>query len=275
MTPHRLPAMRQCFGAAVIPLVLGAGWLGTAEAQDEQMFRLEERQLIVWAFGNQVESLSSARQRAEELLAGQIEFVAQIGSLQPAQRRKLELAGRGDIVRFFESVEKLLGELTLGQIRETEWREAWQKMSPVKQRFALGLHERGSLFHKTVRTTLTAEQLQRLEQLEQQRARRHYQAQVAAALVVFDQQVPLTIAQRNRLTELLLTEPPPPRIAGNRYDQYYYVFYRMSRLPEPELKRIFDDGEWKVVRHIFDRFRGLERQFELWEQGQDGLVVDF
>ncbi len=274
MTLHRLPAMGNCF-AVVVLLVLGAGWLGTAAAQDERLFQLEERQLIVWAFGNQVESLPAARQRAEELLAGQIEFVAQVGSLQPAQRRKLELAGRGDIVRFFESAQKLLGELPRGQVRQTEWQEAWQKMAPVQQRFARGLHECGSLFHKTVRTTLTAEQLHRLEQLEQQRARWHYQAQIAAALVIFDNQVPLTIAQRNRLTELLLAEPPPPRIAGNRYDQYYYVFYRMSRLPEPELKRIFDDVEWKVVRRIFDQFRGLEQQFEQWEQGQDGLVVDF
>jgi hypothetical protein len=261
-------------GIAIVMIAWGLAGLRAVAAQEERMFQLEETQLIAWAFGNIV-SLSDARQRAEDLLAGQIEFVAHIGSLQPAQRRKLELAGRGDIIRFFESVEKLLGALPRGQVRQSEYQEAFQKLAPVQQRFAMGLHERGSLFHKTVRTTLTAEQLHRLDQLEQQRARRHYQAQIAAALVIFDNQVPLTIAQRNRLTELLLAESLPPRMTGNRYDQYYYVFYRMSRLPEAELKAVFDDVEWKVVSRILDLFRGMERTFPQWEEGQEPEGFDF
>lgn len=261
-------------GAAAVLLLLGWPWLGATSAQEERMFQLEERQLIAWAFGD-VMSLAAARQRAEDLLAGRLEFVAQIGSLQPSQRRKLELAGRGDIVRFFESVERLLSQLPHGSVRQSEWQEAWQKLAPVRQQFTWGLHERGSLFHKTVRTTLTAEQLEALDRLEQQRARRHYEAQIAAALAMFDSHVPLTIAQRQRLTELLLAQPLPPRQAAQNPYQYWFIFYRMSRLPEQELKRLFDEVEWKVVGRWLDQFRGLEGTFQQWEEGNFGEVFNF
>jgi hypothetical protein len=238
------------------------------------MFQLEEQQLIAWAFGD-VTSLAAARQRAEDQLAGQLEFVAEIGSLQPAQRRKLELAGRGDIVRFFESAERLLSQLPHGSVRQSEWQEVWQKLAPVRQQFTLGLHERGSLFYKTVRTTLSAEQLEALHRLEWQRARRHYEAQIAAALVMFDSHVPLTIAQRKRLTELLLAQPVPPRMAVQNHYQYWFIYYRMSRLPEQELKRLFDEVEWKVVGRLLDQLRGMEGTFQQWEEGNFGEVLNF
>lgn len=261
-------------GSAVALLVLGLSWLRATAAQDNRLIQVDERQLISWAFGDLV-SLSAARQRAEELLAGQIEFVAHVGTLQPAQRRKLELAGRGDIVRFFESAEKLLSQQPRGQVSQAECQEVWQKLSPVRQQFTLGLHERGSLFHKTVRTTLTSEQLETLDRMEQQRAKRHYEAQIAAALAMLDCRIPLTRAQRERLTELLLAEATPPRMRGHAYYQYYFVYYRMSRLPEQELRKVFDDVEWKVLTRILDQFRGMERTFQQWEAEQEAPVIDF
>lgn len=260
--------------AAALLIVLGFSWFCAAAAQDERMFQLEERQLIAWAFGD-LDSLAAARQRAEDLLAGRIDFVVQVGALQPVQRRKLELAGRGDIVRFFESVERLLSQLPRGQVRQAEWQEVWQELSPVRQQFALGLHERGSLFHKTVQTTLTAEQLEALDRMEEARAKRHYEAQIAAALVMLETRIPLTHVQRTRMTELLLTQTSPPRMTGHSSYQFYFVYYRMSQLPEPELKALFDDLEWRVVRRMLDQFGGMHPMFQQWEAGNEAPLFDF
>lgn len=255
---------RRLTGAIVLALLLPAG---AASAQDVRMIQLEERQIVSWAFGD-LDSLQSARKHADDLLNGKIEFVAAIGNLGAEQRRKLELAGRGDIVRYFNQCDELFRELPRGSIPQDEWQNVWQRLQPVRQQFALGLHEGESLFRKTVQCVLTPEQLATLEKLEHERALRHYRAQVAAALTLIDGRLPLTIEQRARLTDLLLASGAPPRMPVRNYYQYHYVLYRLSELPEADLKPIFDDVEWKVCRQLLEQGRSLKQLFQGLEKGQ-------
>ena len=237
-------------------------------------FNIDDDQLISWAFENQ-SSVNDARQRAEELLNGQIEFVAVIGTLRPDQRQRLELAGQGDISRFFADAETLMRTLPRGNLTQEEWQGVWQKLSPIRERYTQGLNGRESLFQKALRSVLTAEQIDTYREVARQRAQRHYRALVGMAVAEIEIKLPLTIDQRTELVELLMKETDPPRGVVNNYLQTAYVQWQMSKLPEEKLRAIFDEVEWKLMQGMMQQMQGWGGNFrgEDWEaDGEEWFV---
>src|SRR5262245_41675135 len=93
--------------------LLGLGTLGfaaAAQGQDENLvvqampaFNDENfNQWIFQSFGN----AQNARKRMEAMLAVQTDEVVRACALSNAQKEKVQLAGRGDIKRFFDRVEE-------------------------------------------------------------------------------------------------------------------------------------------------------------------------
>lgn len=239
-----------------------------------RMFQLEEQQLFSWAFENQT-SIASARQRATDLLEGQIDFVAVIGDVTPQQRNRLLLAGQGDISRFFAYAERIIAEQPRGNMDQEEWQKVWQTLSPIRERFAQGLTGRGSLFEKTIRSTLSSEQWEAYQQLVEQRDRRNYRALVAAAVAELEIKVPLTRKQRERLIETVSTQTAPPKTKLNNYMQYMFVMYRMSKMKDEDLRPIFDDVEFRTMKNILRQAEGYAAQFEQQERGGVGGLLNF
>jgi hypothetical protein len=240
----------------------------------QPLFRIEEQQLMSWAFENQP-SLAAARKRSAELLAGQLDFVGAIGTLTPSQRRRLELAGQGDITRFFQQAETLIRQQPTGDLPQEEYNKIWNALSPVRTRYARGLHAHGSLFEKTVHTALDEKQAQAYEALEEERARRNYRALAMAAVAELEIKLPLTIKQRTRLLELIMSRTKPPRARVDDYLQYRLVMYKMSQIPVEELKPIFPESEWKLLSATMQEAKGWGQQFERMEAGQDQQLEAF
>ncbi|HNU59611.1 MAG TPA: hypothetical protein PKI08_06640 [Aquaticitalea sp.] len=133
------------------------------------------------------------------------------------------------------------------------------------------MHEKGSLFSKTVRMVLTPPQLEAWEKLEAERARRRYEALVQAAVMKLDNQIPLTADQRRRLLAITLARTQPPRRHVNSYSQFGQVLGAMASVPEAEMKPIFSEAEWTGVKQILDAYRGQYRP----DQVDDGPAIDF
>src|SRR5690606_12588529 len=94
------------------------------------------------------------------------------------------------------------------------YQELMQEVQPLQRRFAAGLHGSGSLFHKTVQSTLDERQIETFRRIDEQRRRKQYEAIVRATVAQIDQAVPLTADQRTRLIDLVLTETDPPVTYG-------------------------------------------------------------
>jgi hypothetical protein len=267
--PGRCLASRSCL-LALCTLLFA---LSTAQAQvavaaelvdGEARFQMNEQQLVQWVFGNM--RGKDYRAQTEQALRVQVEFIATIGTLSPPQRDKLELAGRGDIHRFFDRFETLQRDCPTGMIRQQEWQDIWQKVQPLQMRYQAGLHGRGSLLRKTVRSALDDEQFAAYQAMEAERHRRHYHSLLKATVAMIEQKIPLTIEQRTRLIDLVMEKTEPLGHYGQSYYQYHAILLQMSKIPEQDLKPIFLANEWKVMQGLLQQGRGMEHMIRQMQE---------
>ncbi|MBX3439043.1 MAG: hypothetical protein KF861_16250 [Planctomycetaceae bacterium] len=244
---------------------------------NEQMIEMTREQLVQNVFRNQ-HSLADAERHAASALAVQIDFVALIGTLRAGQRDQLELAGQGDIHRYFSDFESYLATAPTGQITMQQWNDIWQGLQPLQARYTAGLHGRDSLFRKTLPTTLDEDQFAAYQVLEQQRSRQHYQAVIKATLAAIDGKIPLTTAQREQILRLMLEKTRPPRSYGQSYYQYHIVLYQMSTI-EADLKPLFAENEWELMQKILQQGRMIEHmrqrggvELEIVEEPEENLI---
>ena len=221
-------------------------------------FELNEQQITHWVFRNQ-NSRQDSRQTAEASLQLEMNLVAAAVPLTEAQRVKLDLAGRADIDRFFDSFEDLKRSTRFGQVDQLEYQKVWQKFQPLERRFAGGLFKEGSLFQKTLRSQLDSSQVTQYEDSERARAVRQYRSAVEGAVAMIELKIPLTIEQRKQLIEVTMsrTKPPVGRLEG--HNKLYAVLFAMSEIPEGELQPIFLDNEWVAMKRILQHGEALGR----------------
>jgi|SRR5579863_1613785 len=106
---------------------------------------------------------ANARVRLEQCLKQKLDKIDRISKLTDAQRRKLQLAGRGDIKRLFDRAEKLrdlCDRSTAIDLNEFQkWTEQVRsKSKSLRQPLTDGPFNTDSLFARCMKTTLTAEQ---------------------------------------------------------------------------------------------------------------------
>ncbi len=237
-----------------------------AEAVNEiNMIQLGDQQIAQWVFGNRV--LFQGRNvgpthlgRIEQELGLQLALVEAAVPLSEPQRRKLELAGRGDIDRFLDRFEAFQSQCPAGPVSQDKYLELNRKAQPLAARYRAGLHGEGSLFRKTLRSALDAEQSARFESLQAERSRKRYQALVKATVAMIDQKIPLDQDQRERLIELTLRETTPPEAPVEGYSKYNVVLLLMSKVPEDSLRPIFADEEWPAFQTLLLQGRAAEGQ---------------
>ncbi len=255
-TPAAMRAGSRTLGIGTILMagLFSMGRLATAldvVVVNQNMIQITEQQLVQWVFQTQ-QTVPAARKHAENSLNIQVDFVALIGTLTDEQRAKLELAGRGDVHRFFEDFNKLLKATPLGQMPQQQWQEVWQKMQPLQVRYMNGLHGQKSLFRKTIPSTLSEDQLHAFQVIETERNRRRYLATVKATLATIEGKIPLTARQREQVIALVMEKTKPPRAWGQGYYRYHVVLYQMSTI-EDDLKPVFRDDEWKLMTKILQQ----------------------
>jgi hypothetical protein len=265
----RLPAVLVMVAMIVSSLSSAVAQFDVRLAIDNRMVNIGENQIEQAIFRNSRSRTGQGLEQAINRLELQLDLVELIGDVSDEQRETLELAGWGDIQRFFDRVELLKRSTPTGQVPMEEYQQLWQKVRPLHARFNKGLHGPGSLFRKTLRTTLTEEQGERFEQLERDRHRRHYDAIVRAAVASIEGAIPLTSRQRTQLIELITEKTDPPESYGQSYNQFRVIIWKMSQIPEEELKPIFLENEWKVMQALLQQGRFVEQQIQQLDELED------
>jgi hypothetical protein len=230
-------------------------------------FEIHESQFDRWVFQNW-QTAQAARTQLEKLLGLHIDDVDRAGQLNEAQRRKVQVAGAGDIKRFFERVEVARSKFNLVRKDQQKLNEVFQEIQPLQLTLAAGLFDESSLFYKALRRTLTGEQAKRYEQAERERRAFRYRAKVELTVAMLENALPLRDAQRQAFVELLIAETKPPQKSGQQ--DHYVILWQASGLPEGMLKPLFDEIQWKLLQRHFQQIRGMEQ----WLRQNGGLTLE-
>ena len=259
---------RGAVGALVVLLGLLAGSARTAAAQDilevevvqppavNNRFVLDDSTFNQWVFGNQNRS-SSAMDQLDLLLSLHLAQVEQVCALSEAQKRKLLLAGRGDIKRFNDRV--VVARLVFDRYRrdQNKMNEIMQQTTPLAATLAAGLFNDGSVFAKATQATLTPEQLVLYRDARRAKTQAWYKAKVMLALVDLDTAVGMTSDQYHRLADLILTETKAPEKPAGQQDNMVMLL-KIAKIPESQLRPIFDDAQWRSLDPTLRRARAME-----------------
>lgn len=211
-----------------------------------------------WAFEGKTRQ--QIEQTLVELLATQVESVARACTLSDAQKRKLELAGRGDVKRFSRSVDQVKEKFRQVGQDQQKFNDIAREVFPLQLKMQTGVFGESSLYRKILKQTLDREQSDRYEQQERQRRKFRYEARIELVLSNLEAAIPLRAEQRQQLVKLLVDETEPPKVFG-QYD-YYAVLYQASKLGEAKFKSILDDAQWQTLKRAIDQSKGVERHLQ-------------
>lgn len=227
-----------------------------APAAVENNFEIHESNFDQWVFGSG-RTTAQGKQRIETLLTLNIEDVDRTCHLTEIQKKKLMLAGRGDIKRYFDEVEAVRREFMVVRRDQEKFNQIWQKIQPLQTKLQSGIYTDDSFFLKTVHTTLTSEQATVYEAAQLERRKSRYFARIDHFVAMLENSLPLKDEQRQRLIKLLQEETRVPRKVGT-YD-FYVVQYQLANIPEAKLKPIFDKQQWQAIQQQIAQGRGMEQ----------------
>src|SRR5581483_10727841 len=238
MSARNLERMFRCralTGALALALTVLAAPV-SAQVQPAMAVRaggFTDQQFDQWVFqntGNAVE----ARRQLNTLLDLQVEEIDRACKLTQAQKKKLLLTGRGDIKRFYDRYEEVKQKFQPLKNDQQRFQEIWQDISPLQITLQNGLFHNDSLLHRSLRNTLTDEQLAQYEVLDRQRREFRHRGNIELAVARLDELMPLRASQRRDLIALIMKETKPARRTGP-YD-FYFTMYQIGHIPKEKLK---------------------------------------
>jgi hypothetical protein len=265
-----IPLRGQSAGLLIVALLLAVGGgRRIARAQDDDVLDddanlpaaavaiLQQQpnfdQVDNWVFGRFGGS-AVARTRFDAALALRIDDLERACDVTDAQKKKLKLAGRGDIKRVFDRVEELKRTFRITQNQPNI--NLWQEIQPLQVEVNAGLFGDASLFQKTIKKTLSDLQLARYDSLLHERRVCRYRATVDWFVVHLDKVLGLSDDQRRRITELILSETQPSPKPGQM--DYWYLMFQISKIPEAKLKPIYDAPQWRLLSRQLAQARNME-----------------
>jgi hypothetical protein len=240
--------------------------------RDERLLR--EFKLLALGRGDKDE----AGRQLEKRLQTRIDQIDRVCKLSAEQRNKLSVAGRGDIRRVFAELEELSTKMSSrDDVRAPLHRVVREQMIAKVVRFRESVMDAdrfgdGSLFSKVLRNTLSPEQVAVREKAVKDAATAQHRSTIRWAIGSMEPWLQLSQEQRDRLESLLSAKTRPPRKFG-AYD-YYGLMFQASKLPEQELKSIFNDAQWQKVQQQIAESRRLEQTLRVGGFVPDDDVAD-
>jgi hypothetical protein len=230
-----------------------------------------DENLDQWIFQNNGNNGSGgARQQLDSMLALHLDDVDRACKLTDAQKKKLQLVGRGDIKRFYVLYDKVKQKFQLVKNDQQKMQEIWQEINPLQVMVQFGLYDDDSLFGRSLHNILTPEQLARYTAAARERRAAANRAQIELAVYSLELSMPLRQEQRRGFIETVDKLIKPPRRANvYGYMGHYYIMYQLARIPEEKIRPFFDDAQWKAVSSQFGQFR----QFRPWLK-QSGVLTE-
>lgn len=237
-----------------------------ADLQQQQQFMVGDDYFDQVVYGRPNGS-ADFKTRMDTLLSLRVDEIHQACNITDVQRRRLMLAGQGDVKRFSDRVTEVRARFKQSQFDQQKFNEFWQEVQPIQMKMQSGLLGPDSFFHKSILQVLNPEQRVVYLRLDQQRKNFRYRARVELMIATIENSCPFTDEQREKLIEIILAETQPPRSFG-QYDTYT-VMYKMSKIDEAKLKTIFDETQWKAFSMHIGQGRGMEQFLR-----QNGMLDD-
>jgi hypothetical protein len=216
---------------------------------------MNDEQFDQWVFGAPRNS-RAGRNQLDSLLTLQVDDVARIGQLTELQKKKLVLAGRGDIKRFLEKVEEKRQKFEKVKTDQNKVGEIYQELLPLRSILQTGLFNQGSLYAKTLKTVLNDQEIDEYQKRIREKNQFRYRAKIELVVAQLDQSVGFRADQRRGFIELILSETEPPDRYG-QYD-YYVVLYQAAHVPAAKLEPLFEQRQWAVLQRCLNQGRGME-----------------
>jgi hypothetical protein len=193
-----------------------------------------------------------AASRCAALLAHEIELLDRACSLSDAQKRKLLLAGRGDIKNFLDRAGDLRSKYVGTLITPDQYQAIRSEIDRLRTTNRWDLFHDHSLYKKTMRKLLTDEQVDRLTEW------------VIAEWDLRVRDIHLEDDSRRQLAKLLRAKSNPP--LGWSYYTYHVVTLQLAAL-EDEVRPLVVDKEWPAFAQQFAEAKRLEpklRELGAW-----------
>jgi hypothetical protein len=206
-----------------------------ALAQNQNQFEMTDQQFNSWITNDG----TSPQQFFQTQLEGRLARLDLTCDLTASQREKLQLAGRGDWIRFEGQMAPLRDELVGKLFDQNNLSDVHQRVQPLAQRLRKGILDEGSLFSKVMTTTLDDEQRLAYESAVAEQIRYQYRAKVKLFVATLEKSAPMLDQQRRDLLALLLKTTRPPKRWGRQYD-WYYVLWQASQVPRDNINLILD-----------------------------------
>jgi len=223
------------------------------------------QQIAFGRFGN----AAAARARLEERLSLRLEAIERVCGINVVQRKKIELAGKGDIKRFFDAIEA--NRRRVQAAGEDEFERIQQELAASARSIESGLLDEKSFFVKTMKTTLSAEQLALYDDDRRRSRMLQHEAQVKAVVGVFERAIGLDDEQRRRLNMVLMAETRPLKISAEHQAECLFVLAQAVNLPEAKLGPIFTAMQRRAAdRLIAELKNGLASELKSLEAAESG-----
>jgi hypothetical protein len=202
--------------------------------------------------------------RLEMGLADRLDELQVTYELTEAQRKKLELAGRGEVKGFTDRLDS-----ELKKIEDAGSLDAMQELVVEfndLRRSEERLFADGSRFSKVLARTLSQEQVTRNERLVRNPGFLRYRKAVIGAVRTLAGFVNISRTERIELSRLILTETTPPHKFGRT--DHAFVMFQISRLPDTRLKEIIPETHWSTFKWQITPWTGSEAFLK-----DDGFVL--
>jgi hypothetical protein len=209
---------------------------------------------------------ANAGRQMESVLENEIRTVDTRCALTEPQTKKLQLAGRGDIARWQSRVSDLRRKCAGAEMDQEQYTAIMMELQSLRLAVQSGPFGEMSLLRKTLRKTLTDEQLTQFRALVRERA---VQA-VENLLRPLDasSQTKLVGEKRKKFIDTLVDQARLPE-TNNPYVQFI-VMLEASRL-EDQLKPLLNEDQWQTFRQQVNNARRMEnmlRQSGQWPAPQ-------
>jgi hypothetical protein len=212
-------------------------------------------QIDQWVF-SRWGGAAATKTRLNANLELRIDDIDRACAVTDIQKKKLRLAGMGDIKRYYDRVEDLKRKYAANAGSPQAHNNIWQEMQPLQLELNAGLFGDESIFVKTVKNTLGSDQAKRYDELTRHRAAERSRATIEWFVVHLDKALGLSAVQRARLVELLVAETPAPERFGQA--DFWFLMFQMTRLPEAKIRALLDEPQWRLLSRQFIQARGME-----------------
>jgi hypothetical protein len=215
---------------------------------------------------NYVGGADAAHHRFDSLLALRIGDVDRAGGLTEPQKKKLLVAGRGDIKRFFDNVDEAFNKINLVEDDRATPVEITRQVQPLQQTLIRSdLFDDESLFAKALNKTLDEGRLARYQKAILERSSFHFRAAIRAVVGTLGNDLGLNSEQQENLVNRLLEESRPPKRFGR--NDCWFVLHQAASLPDAKLRPIFDPTQWQMLSSQLTQSRGMGQWLK--ENGYD------